>query len=266
MTQRPRETKREARERKAAERQRAEQAAAQRRRTTTIAVIATVSVLVIAAIVYGVVRETATKGGAGSSTASGPTVVGQASAPVKIDLWEDPQCPICGEFEKAGASSYVTSLVDSGQAQVKYYTVTFLDQNLNNDSSVRAASAMKCAQAQGGAQKFLAYHNAMFHNQPAEGKGYTDAQLIQFGKDAGLTSDAFATCVKNQTYKSQVLAVTASMTDHQVGGTPTIFVNGKEVNLSGATDGAGLVEKFKAAVAAAQKAPATGTPSPTSTP
>ena len=63
----------------------------------------------------------------------------------------------------------------AGKIKLVYHVKNFLDDNLRNDSSTRAANAAFCASDAG---KFREFHNTIFPNQPAnEGDGYTDAQL-----------------------------------------------------------------------------------------
>ena len=70
-------------------------------------------------------------------------------------------------------------------------SIAFVDTNLKNDSSTRAANAVACASDAG---KFLEYHSAVFAAQPVkEGDGYTDAQLTEFATTAGITGPALTT-------------------------------------------------------------------------
>jgi protein-disulfide isomerase len=174
----------------------------------------------------------------GAVSASGGIVANtgavKAGAPV-IDLYEDFQCPNCGELEKSFGSQFA-AVAKSGQAKVVYHMMSFLDVNLNNDSSSRAANAAACAADQG---KFDAYHDAVYANQPAkEGAGYTDAQLEQFASTAGITGSglsAFKTCVAKKTHMAYVQAVETASGKAGVTGTPTVKLNGKTMDLSALT-------------------------------
>ena len=75
-----------------------------------------------------------------------------------LDLYEDFQCPICAEFEQRFGAD-ITSLAEKGQVKLVYHTLSFLDDNLRNDSSNRAANAAACAADQ---DKFLAVPPATF--------------------------------------------------------------------------------------------------------
>ena len=130
----------------------------------------------------------------------------------------------------AGGSTPPTSCVAADSITAVYYPLTFLDANLGNDSSLRAASASGCAADAGAFGKF---HATVYANQPKqEGEGYTDAQLLQFGKDAGITGEAYSTFetgVEDVTYRDWTQVVEKSQASRNVTSTPTVFVNGEEL-------------------------------------
>jgi protein-disulfide isomerase len=240
----PKETKAKARDRLAAER--AAAAAAKRRRDRTLRIVLVVVVVaVVAAIGFAVVASRSTKTDASAAVPPGVTAtkgypVGTATKPV-LDIWEDFQCPNCGGFEAANKAR-IEALASSGQARVVYHTWNFLDRNnasnpsATQQSSSRAAIAAACAQDQG---KFLAMHDQIFANQPAgETTGWTDAQLEQFAKDAGVPdASTFSQCLSSRKYAGFLTQVNAQADTQQVQGTPTFFVNGQLVDYSAGLTG-----------------------------
>lgn len=169
---------------------------------------------------------------------TGITFNGDLTGVPKVDIWEDFQCPICQQFEIVQAS-YIDSLITEKKAQVTFHTLSFL-----GDESVRAANAAACAADE---DKFIDYHNALYANQPkTENSGeWTNDRLIAIGKVAGVTSKAFASCVNNGTYNTYVSKVAQSGADQGVNSTPTVFVNGKEIDRNTEYFSA---DKFKAAI------------------
>jgi len=149
-----------------------------------------------------------------------------ANVPV-LDLYEDFQCPACKKFEDA-TSSTIDELIQAGKVKVIYHPMSFLDANLGNDASLRSASASGCAADQG---RFLAFHNEVYKNQPEkEGTGYTNDELIAFGKTAGITSADFATCVNDVKFtKWATNGVQREAENRGVSSTPTVYINGKEL-------------------------------------
>ena len=237
MTQsgKSRETKQSARERVAEERK--AQAAAQARRDMLVrgGLIGLV-LLVVVGIGLAVIltrKTTAVTAGARPAgvQADGGIPTGTATKPV-VELYEDFQCPVCKQYEDAIGSD-VRAAAANGKAKVVYHVLQFLDGNLNNDSSSRAANAAGCAQDQG---VFVAFHDEVFKNQPAtEGAGYTDDQLIAFGKTAAVPDQTkFTACVKNQTFKDWATSVQAEGNARPVTGTPTFFVDGTKIDFSAA--------------------------------
>jgi protein-disulfide isomerase len=229
-------------------RRRVAEEAARRRRTRNI-MIGVVFVIVVA---VGAAVWASHKTSPDASAANPAGVlddlgipVGTATSPV-VDVYEDFQCPICKMLE-ANVGPTFQELADSGQARVVYHIMSFLDYNLNNDSSTRAANAAGCAQDQG---VFPAYHQQVFANQPeTEGQGYTDAQLITFAQNAGVPDMArFQSCLTNQTFSDWVAQTERLAEDKQVNGTPTIFVAGTKVDLSQATSWDDFIAQLKAAV------------------
>jgi protein-disulfide isomerase len=256
MSNEPREPKRASRDRLAAER--AAQADAKRRKDNLVrgGLAALVVVLVVGvglALVLShksTVDTSAGKPAGVTSTLGYPT--GTATKPV-VDIYEDFQCPICKAYE-ANLGAHIQSIASSGKALVVYHMLTFLDRSDTGSadtlkSSTRAANAGACAQNQG---KFLPFHNVVYTNQPTEGVGFTDAQLVDFGKQAGVPDlPTYTTCVKDQTFLGFLGQVSAEADARQVTGTPTFFVDGKMLNFTSATSFAQVQQILDDAVSAA---------------
>lgn len=154
-----------------------------------------------------------------------------------VDLYEDFQCPICQQFEKLNGD-YIESLVTSKKATVIYHTLSFIGAD-----SIRAANAGACAADQG---KFLDFHRTAYANQPTENSGaWTNDALVILGKAAGISSKKFDICVTGGQYADWVQNVANAGAKANVNSTPTVFVNGKEIDRKTEYFSA---EKFKAAV------------------
>jgi len=202
---------------------------------------AIVAVLVVVAVVVAIVIGNGTSG---SSTAAGSGVpvgvVGgtgggifanaaqaKPNAPT-LDLYEDFQCSNCGHLEQA-MGAQIFSMAKAGQFRLVVHMLSFLDTNLGNDSSLRAANAAACAADTG---KFLEYHRAVFAKQPAEGVGYTNAQLTGFAKTAGISGSALTTwqkCTTSGQHDQYVNDVQTAAEKAGVNSTPTLKLNGKDI-------------------------------------
>jgi protein-disulfide isomerase len=162
---------------------------------------------------------------------------GLTGVPV-IDIYEDFQCPVCAQFEQVNGQ-YIESLIAEKKATVVYHTLSFL-----GPESVSAANAAACSADEG---EFLDYHRLLMINQPKENSGaWTNGVLARIGQTAGITSQKFSECINEGNYLGWVRNVAEAGSKANVNSTPTVFINGKEIDRNGGEyfDAA----KFKAAV------------------
>jgi protein-disulfide isomerase len=153
-----------------------------------------------------------------------------------VALFADYQCPACASFEQAFGPQ-LEKLAKDGDIQLEYRTMTFLDTNLRNDSSTRAANAAACADLVG---HYADYHNAVFANQPTgEGSGYTDEQLTgAFTQQAGITGaelEEFRSCYTNKRFSGFVTRVDQEAGRAGITGTPSMTVNGNTLDFNNLT-------------------------------
>ena len=169
----------------------------------------------------------------GTKIAKGGMAIGQASAPVTMDAYEDFTCPICGEFESTTGST-VVKLVKNGTLRVRYHMMSFIDDNNGGTYSHRAANAFAAADAYGSADKALALHSVLYAHQPSETSkaGLSDAQILKYAASVGLTSSKFVNAVKTMEFKGWVNTVADDASKAGVNSTPTIYLNGKNIDTS----------------------------------
>ncbi len=210
-------------------------------------VVATVVVVVaIIAVVAGVIWSETSKQdaitGGGNALPPGVAALGDgypafqdvtlASGAPTLDLYEDFQCPACKAFEDALGST-VEDLAAAGKVKVVYHVKNFLDDNLRNTSSTQAGNAAFCAADAG---KFQEFHDQVYANQPAtEGDGFTDQQLAGFAQAAGITGsdlDTWQQCYDAGKYVDYVNSVEESSAKEGVTGTPTVRLDGQDLDLS----------------------------------
>ena len=170
----------------------------------------------------------------------GVVVAGEDTAKVTVDVYEDFLCPACGSFERRDGAAIEDALA-AGTIQVRYHVVNILD-DLSNPAgySTDAGNAALCAAE---ADQFAGYHASLFADQPREGgRGYSDDQLVQLGRDLGITGAAFETCVRTGAHDADVRAqeqaaaadesLVRDFPDGRRGfATPTIVIDGKIVDL-----------------------------------
>ncbi|MFE6908564.1 DsbA family protein [Streptomyces erythrochromogenes] len=214
-----------------------------RRRTLLVSLVAVAAVAAVALVGAGLVRPNKSEAGEAPSrlpagTASDTAGVASGSGEVRIDLYFDYLCPSCRTTEQALAAQ-LDALRASGKVTLVHHPVTFLDSySTPAGYSTRAASAAACAADQG---KFEQYSAVLFDKQPPErGPGLSEAQLIAAGRDAGITDDSFANCLRERTYAPWATYVSDTAVARGIAATPTVTVNGRRVDVTGSDPGASL--------------------------
>jgi protein-disulfide isomerase len=180
--------------------------------------------------------------------AQGDGIVFNAGLPLKINVFEDFQCPSCKFFEDP-IGPYLTSLITEKKAEVVYHPLSFLGNGQKEDESIAASNAAYCAVDEG---KFLDFHKALYDVQSTvQNSGFlNDKNLIAIGKKVGISSQEFSDCITNKSKLVNVAAATDSMSRYGVRGTPTTLINGKVWERQSPSFD---VNEFKAAVEAAIK-------------
>lgn len=139
-----------------------------------------------------------------------------------VDIWEDLQCPICKQFESVNGT-YIKDLISAKKAKVVFHLLSFI-----GTESVLAANSVACAADEG---KFLQFHAYLYATQGNENTGtWTNAALIKSGAAVGLTSSKFTECINKGTYSGWVENVANDGSAQNVTSTPTVKVNGKEID------------------------------------
>lgn len=223
-----------------------QQQAAQAKSQRTMRIVgigAAILAAVLIAVFAVVLVQSQSSGTAGggtrppNATADGKAIVvnpGKAAqgAPL-VELFFDYQCPTCKQFESLYGAE-LNRLAEAGEIQLNYRTMTFLDTNLGNDSSIRAGVAAACADIAGS---YSAFHDEIYANQPEnEGDGYTDEALrVTIPGTVGISGEkltAFQACYDTQATKGFVQGTNEAAGKDGVTGTPTFHVNGKDVPLA----------------------------------
>jgi protein-disulfide isomerase len=230
---------RSARDRLAEERKRQAQREARRR-----ALLISLSGLAVLAIVVGITvyvttkkeqrtqKATAYTGQLApvSREADGSIVMANSGVTTPLlEVFEDFQCPICKEFETS-AGDTLNQLVADNKIKLVYHPVAFLDRASTTQYSTRSAASAACAADAG---KLAPYIAELYREQRPEGSaGLSNDELVAAATKAGITDPAFATCLKDGKYTDWVSHVTDQAVERGVTGTPTVYVNGKQVQAS----------------------------------
>ncbi|WP_378734349.1 DsbA family protein [Nocardia brasiliensis] len=184
----------------------------------------------------------------GTITDNGSVRIGKPDAKVTVRVVADLQCPACKGFESANAQ-VLDEAVKNGTAAVEYNVIAFLDKASTTRYSTRAANASYCV-AEADPSKYTAWVSAMFAQQPAEGgAGLPDDKLVQIAKDVGYP-DAVASCITDLKYDKYIQARTDDVLKSGIKSTPSVYINGKQVESSQEIFGPGGLAPAIAAAAA----------------
>ncbi len=216
----------------------AEQRRREKRRNllTAGAVVLTMVLLIGGGFLYSSLRDTTGDQGAVPANLSGDYTVtlGQDSAPTKITLYEDLQCPVCAALE-ASAGSSITQGIDDGKLQVSYHMIAFLDRASTTHYSTRALNALMTVLDTAGPEVYLKYHSLLYAEQPKEGSaGLTDDRLVELAVQAGADESKVKGPIGDLTYEQWIKNSTDDFSKQGFSSTPTAVIDGK--TLVGAGD------------------------------
>lgn len=219
---------------------RQQEAQARAKRTQRIVLIGAIVLAVVVAGVFGTIFFSQLNRGGEGTTASVPVNATSDRSGIavnpgtfsqgapKVELFFDYQCPACKQLEQAHGAT-LDSMATKGEIELIYRTMTFMDNNLRNDSSTKAGIAAACADNAGA---YTGYHNAVFAGQPVgeSQAGYSTEQLrVEFAATAGITGEkltAFQNCYDTRATRAFVDGTNEAAAKAQVNTTPTLKVNG----------------------------------------
>jgi protein-disulfide isomerase len=140
---------------------------------------------------------------------------------VRIDVYEDPQCPACGQFTTRIEPLLIAGPVTDGEVFLTYKDMTFL-----GPESFEAAAAMRVAEELDG--KFWEYHHVLFHNQEGENEGaFSTSRLADMAELIGLERDEFLLELEDPRYIEAVQAEFDEARELGINSVPTLVVNGQ---------------------------------------
>jgi protein-disulfide isomerase len=152
--------------------------------------------------------------------------VGDADAPVTVEIYYDYMCPACGAFEAANGDE-LDRLITEGAARVELRPISFLDeQSEGTRYSTRAANAFATV-VDDAPDLAWDFHRALYADQPEEGtEGLSDDDIAEIAAESGVPEDVVDRFT-DSTFEAWVASVTAEAFDSGVQGTPTIKIDGE---------------------------------------
>ena len=167
---------------------------------------------------------------AAPTSVTDPGAIGIAASasgkPAQVVVYLDFMCPACNGFEQNYGPA-LDELRNAEKITVEYRALPFLDRfSSGTNYSSRSAAAASCVVDQ-SPDKYKAFVDALFTNQPAENtKGLDNATLEKFATEAGAAD--ISSCISEKTYRPFVAYVGAVAGSAGVNATPTAFVDGQQ--------------------------------------
>jgi protein-disulfide isomerase len=148
---------------------------------------------------------------------AGEPFKGSETARVTIVKFEDFQCPFCKQVQPT-----FNELLSRYNGQVRLVHKDLPLESLHPRAR-QAAEAARCAFEQG---KFWEYHDKLYATSP---KASAD-DLKSYAKEVGLNVDSFDRCFASGKYKAVVQQDLNEGAQLGLTGTPTFFINGREIS------------------------------------
>lgn len=149
---------------------------------------------------------------------------GSTDAPIKMLVFSDYQCPGCKHWALQVEAPLKADLVANGQVQLVYYDFPLS----GHPHSFVVSRAARCANDQ---DRFWDYHDLAFAQQEQWSYSRTTPadQLIEYAQTLGLDMNAFRSCLDSDAHAATVTANQLLGNQLGVRGTPTVFVNGRQL-------------------------------------
>jgi protein-disulfide isomerase len=148
---------------------------------------------------------------------AGEPFKGSEKAPVTVVKFEDFQCPFCKQVQPT-----FNELLSRYNGKVRLVHKDLPLESIHPQAR-QAAEAARCAYEQG---KFWEYHDKLYATSP---KASGD-DLKSYAKEVGLNVNSFDRCFASGKYKAVVQQDLNEGVQLGLTGTPTIFINGREIS------------------------------------
>ena len=195
--------------------------------------LAVVAIAALAFLIYSANQQAAAV--PGSSAANVPVshqdslfpgyVLGSDSAPVKVTEFADFECPICAMFATVQFPTIRDQLIRTGKVQ--WTLRDFPLPPTTHRWSHLAANAVACASEQGKTWDMI---DAMFgHHDWALQNSNPTSVFRGLAQGVGVNTTTWDACVSADRYAGRIQASLNRGNDLGVSGTPSFFIDGKEV-------------------------------------
>ena len=144
-------------------------------------------------------------------------MLGKASAPVTLIVYEDPQCPFCRNWNVDTLPTVIDQFVRTGKINLVYRGVVIIGPD-----SVRGLRAIYAAAKQ---NKLWNVADALYARQGAENSGWiTNGVILAAARDAGANGQAIVAGMGASTVDAALNAAQKQAIADHLQGTPTFII------------------------------------------
>ncbi len=149
--------------------------------------------------------------------------LGNENAPVQMLIFSDFECPFCASFAEE-AKKWATEYPDKIRIIFKHYPLSSTcNEAMQDDMHPNACKAAVAAQAAHRQGKFWAFHDKLFESDLA------DVDYIGWANEMGLDVAQFGKDLFDETVSQKVKNDIALANHLEIGGTPSVIINGRKV-------------------------------------
>ena len=144
-------------------------------------------------------------------------MLGKATAPVTLIVYEDPQCPFCRNWNVQTLLTVIDQFVRTGKINLVYRGVVIIGPD-----SVRGLRAIYAAAKQ---NKLWTVADALYARQGAENSGWiTNGVILAAARDAGANGPAIVAGMGASTVDAALNAAQQQARADKLQGTPTFII------------------------------------------
>ncbi len=189
------------------------------------AAVVAVVIVVVAVVVGGSKPSTAhpatTVAGGSQSFLAGVRqhgyVLGGASAPATLLVFEDPQCPYCQEWSLGALPSVVDTFVRTGRVRLEWRGIAIIGPN--------SVAGLRAAYAAGQQNRLWNLVEQLYERQGAENSGWiTEAVLRSAAKAAGVDAAKMLAAADSKAVTAELEQAARDAEQQKVAGTPTFVL------------------------------------------
>ena len=154
---------------------------------------------------------------------------GSSTAPVKLVVFSDFQCPYCKRF-----AGFLNELTPDERSQLQIAIRQF---PLNIHEWARDAAALAACAALQDKAAFWKLHEYLFSEQQVLSKDTLNQRVLEFvAKTKPVDTTKISACIANKSYEQSLQRDERLATDLGIRSTPTIFLNGQPIRVASLQD------------------------------